>query len=127
MIEIQALFPVMVTPDLAAVKQFYQTVFGFNAVFHEPGFYVHLVSPGTGAQLGFLAPGHATQPGFLHPVMATDGYVITLEVKNAARAYAQAQEMELDFIMHLKEETWGQIHFMLEDPAGFRVDVVEHL
>lgn len=127
MIEIQALFPVMVTPDLAGVKQFYQTVFGFNAVFHEPGFYVHLVSPGTGAQLGFLAPGHGTQPGFLHPVMATDGYVITLEVENAARAYAQAQEMALDFIMHLKEETWGQIHFILEDPAGFRVDVVEHL
>lgn len=127
MIEIQALYPVMVTPDLAAVKQFYQSVFGFNAVFHEPGFYLHLVSPNTGAQLGFLAPDHATQPGFLHPVMIADGYVITLEVKDAARAYAQAKEMDLGFVMHLKEETWSQVHFMVEDPAGFRIDVVQHL
>ncbi len=127
MIEIQAAFPVMVTPELAAVKQFYQEVFGFTAVFHEPGFYLHLVSPGTWAQLGFLAPGHATQPEFLHPVMAPDGYVISLEVADAARAYEQAKSMDLDFAMRLKEESWGQIHFILEDPAGFRVDVVEHV
>lgn len=127
MIEIQAAFPVMVTPELAAVKQFYQEVFGFTAVFHEPGFYLHLVSPGSGAQLGFLAPGHATQPEFLHPVMTSDGYVISLEVADAAQAYEQAKSMDLDFAMHLEEESWGQIHFMLEDPAGFRVDVVQHV
>jgi catechol 2,3-dioxygenase-like lactoylglutathione lyase family enzyme len=127
MIDIQAAFPVMVTPELAAVKQFYQDVFGFSAVFYDPGFYLHLVSPGSGAQLGFLAPAHASQPEFLHTVMAPDGYVISLEVDDAARAYEQAKRMELDFAMHLKDESWGQIHFMLEDPAGFRVDVVQHV
>lgn len=127
MIEIQAAFPVMVTPELAAVKQFYQEVFGFTAVFHEPGFYLHLVSSESGAQLGFLAPGHATQPAFLHPVMTADGYVISLEVADAAQAYEQAKSRDLDLAMHLKEESWGQIHFMLEDPAGFRVDVVQHV
>ncbi|HSH41959.1 MAG TPA: VOC family protein [Arenicellales bacterium] len=126
MIEIQAMFPVMVTPELEAVKQFYQDVFGFDAVFYEPAFYLHLVSPGSGAQLGFLAPAHASQPEFLHPMMSPDGYVISLEVRDAARAYEQARSMDLDFVMHLKHEDWGQIHFMLEDPAGFRVDVVEH-
>jgi len=127
MIEIEAMFPVMVTPNLEAVKQFYEAVFGFNAVFYDPEFYLHLVSPSTGAQLGFLLPNHDTQPAFLHHIMAADGYVITLEVKDAAQAYVEAKKLNLSIAMHLKEEVWGQIHFMLQDPAGFRVDVVQHL
>jgi len=127
MIEIEAMFPVMVTPNLEAVKLFYESVFGFNAVFYDPSFYLHLVSPGTGAQLGFLLPDHGTQPAFLHPIMSADGYVISLEVKDAAQAYAEAKNMNLSIAMHLKEEVWGQIHFMLQDPAGIRVDVVQHL
>ncbi|MDW5419182.1 VOC family protein [Iodobacter sp. CM08] len=127
MIEIEAMFPVMVTQNLESVKQFYEAVFGFNAVFYDPNFYLHLVSPNTGAQLGFLLPNHDAQPDFLHPMMSADGYVISLEVKDAAKAYREAKSLNLNFVMHLKEEVWGQIHFMLQDPAGFRVDVVQHL
>ena len=127
MIEIDAMFPVMVTSNLQAVKQFYEEVFGFNAVFYDPSFYLHLVSPGTGAQLGFLLPNHATQPEFLHSIMSPEGFVISLEVKDAAIAYSEAQRMNLSFAMNLKHEEWGQVHFMLQDPAGFRVDVVQHL
>ena len=127
MIEIEAMFPVMVTSKLDAVKQFYETVFGFNSVFYDSSFYLHLVSPSTGAQLGFLLPDHASQPEFLHPIMNSDGFVISLEVKDAAIAYSEAQKMNLSFAMNLKQEDWGQIHFMLQDPAGFHVDVVQHL
>lgn len=127
MIEIEAMFPVMVTSSLDTVKQFYEDVFGFNAVFYDPDFYLHLVSPGTGAQLGFLLPGHDTQPEFLHPVMTADGYVISLEVKDADKAYVEAKNLDLTVVLQLKEEAWGQKHFMLQDPAGFRVDVVQHL
>jgi len=127
MIEIEAMFPVMVTSNLDAVKQFYETVFGFNTVFYDPKFYLHLVSPSTGAQLGFLLPGHVSQPEFLHPIMNSDGFVISLEVKDATMAFSEAQKMNLSVAMDLKHEEWGQIHFMLQDPAGFRIDVVQHL
>ncbi len=127
MIEIEAMFPVMVTADLDAVKQFYESVFGFTAAFYDPSFYLHLVSPSTGAQLGFMLPNHETQPAFLQPLMSVDGYVISLEVKDAAQAYAQAMKLNLSIAMNLKEEVWGQIHFMLQDPAGFRVDVVQQI
>ena len=127
MIEIDAMFPVMVTANLEAVKAFYESVFGFNAVFYDVDFYLHLVSPNSGIQLGFLMPEHASQPDFLRPLMSPDGYVISLEVKDAAHAYAQAQKMDLTIAMELKEEVWGQVHFMLKDPAGFRIDMVQHL
>ncbi len=127
MIETDAMFPVMVTTNLDAIKAFYESVFGFSAAFFDPGFYLHLVSPNSGIQLGFLMPEHATQPEFLRPLMSTEGYVMSLEVKDAAQAYAEAQKMNLTIAMALKEEVWGQIHFMLQDPGGFRIDVVQHL
>lgn len=127
MIEIQAMFPVMVTADLDQQRSFYTSVFGFDAAFFEPDFYVHLVSPSTGVQLGFLAPGHASQPKFLHALMNTDGHVITFEVANAAAAYDKAQQQDLMVEMPLKHETWGQIHFIVKDPAGIKIDIVEHL
>ncbi|RDL44397.1 glyoxalase [Marinomonas piezotolerans] len=127
MIEIDAMFPVMVTTNLEAVKTFYETVFGFNAVFYEADFYLHLISPSSGVQLAFLVPDHASQPDFLRPLMSPDGYVVSLEVKDALHAYTEAKKMELTMAMELKEEVWGQLHFILEDPAGFRIDVVQHL
>ena len=108
MIEIDAMFPVMVTANLEAVKAFYESVFGFNAVFYDADFYLHLVSPNSGVQLGFLMPEHASQPDFLRPLMSPDGYVISLEVKDAAHAYAEAQKMDLTMAMELKEEVWGR-------------------
>lgn len=126
MIQIDAMFPVMATSKLDSVKQFYEAIFGFNAVFFDPDFYLHLVLP-SGVQLGFLVPNHESQPAFLQPQMVTDGYVISFEVKDAHSAYAQAKEQNLAIVLSLKEEVWGQLHFILEDPAGFKVDVVQHL
>jgi hypothetical protein len=36
--------------------------------------------------------------------MSSEGFVISLEVKDAALAYSEAQKMNLNFIMSLKEE-----------------------
>ena len=127
MIEIDAMFPVMVAANLDEQKAFYESVFGFQAVFYDADFYLHLVSPSSGAQLGFLRPEHPSQPDFLQPLMSADGYVISFEVKDAAHAYAEAQNMHLSIAMDLKDEDWGQRHFMLEDPEGFRVDLVQQL
>ena len=127
MIDVDAMFPVMVTNDLEAVKQFYEAVFGFTTVFYDSNFYLHLISPNNNIQLGFLMPNLASQPEFLHPTMLAEGYVISLEVKDAALAYSEAKGMDLNIAMDLKHEEWGQIHFMIQDPAGIHVDVVQHL
>ncbi|KZN29016.1 hypothetical protein N480_09620 [Pseudoalteromonas luteoviolacea S2607] len=126
MIKVQAMFPMMVTPHLQIIKDYYHTLFGFTAVFYQEDFYLHLVQPSSGVQLGFLHPNHPSQPDFLHPKMEQDGYVISLEVDDARAAYTYAQAQELDIAMHYKEEQWGQRHFILQDPAGFKIDVVEH-
>ena len=127
MIAFQAMFPVVVVPDLASLKEFYVSAFGFESVFYDPSFYLHLVSPASGVQLGFLMQNHPSQPDFLHTKMAAEGFVVSFEVQNAANAFAEANAMNLTIVMPIKEEEWGQIHFMVEDPAGMRIDIVEHI
>ncbi|MGC9492247.1 VOC family protein [Vibrio genomosp. F10] len=126
MIEFSAMFPVMVAVDLEKIKTFYETFFGFQSVYYQQDFYLHLVSMDTGVQLGFLVPDHPSQPEFLHRLFDPQGYVISLEVPNAVAAYEQAQSLNMTFSMPLKEEEWGQIHFMVEDPAGINIDIVQH-
>lgn len=126
MIEFSAMFPVMVTDNLVQVKAFYETIFGFKSVYYQEGFYLHLVSIESGVQLGFLVPDHPSQPEFLHRLMDPSGYVISLEVNDATRAYEQATEFNMNVSMPLKEEVWGQIHFMVEDPSGINIDIVQH-
>lgn len=88
---------------------------------------MHLVSPDTGIQLGFLVPGHQSQPPFLHALMGREGYVISFEVADAAKAYSQVKTFNLPVVLELKEEQWGQLHFMVKDPSGIHIDVVEHI
>ena len=127
MIEISAIFPVFVTSGLDTLEAFYTTHFGFEVAFFDPSFYLHLVHAQSGAQIGFLQPEHTSQPSFLHAQAVRDGMVISFEVADARAAFAIAQAEGLDIAMAYKVEPWGQNHFMVRDPQGFVVDIVQHV
>ncbi len=126
MIATTAHFPLYIAKNLVELKDFYSSVFGLNAVFFDPDFYLHLLNPETGGQIGFMLPDHPSQPAFLHQANSNVGNLITFEVKNAKVALEQARQFDLELIMDLREESWGQRHFMFRDPAGLIVDIVEH-
>ncbi len=67
----------------------------------------------------------STQPAFLQHTAQADGMVISFEVDNAESAYKQARKDRLDIIFKLKEEHGKQVHFMVRDPAGLVIDIVE--
>lgn len=125
MIKINSAFPLYVVKDLQAQKAFYSEAFGFEAVFYDPDFYVHLINPANGIELGFMLEGLATQPTMLQATAQAEGMVISFEVDKAAIAYQQAQTDGLDIVFELKEEHWNQTHFMVRDPAGLVIDIVE--
>ncbi len=125
MLNINAAFPLYVVEELETQKNYYHQYFGFEAVFFDPAFYLHLVNPSNGIQLGFMLPNLPNQADFLHSKAEAKGMVITFEVDNAAQAHTQAKKDELDIVFELKTETWNQIHFMVRDPAGLVIDIVE--
>ena len=126
MIKFNSAFPLYVTDELEAQKAFYSEVFGFKAVFYDAEFYLHLINPDNGVELGFMLPNlKSMQPSFLHTSAQSDGIVITFEVDSAAEVYEQAKKLSLNIVFELKKEPWSQIHFMVRDPAGFVIDIVE--
>jgi len=125
MIQFKAMYPLYVCEDLEAQQTFYTENFGFQVAFFEPDFYLHLVNMNNGAQLGFMRPNLEAQPQFLHAKAATDGMVLSFEVADAKDAYEKAQNQKLDIHFELKEEPWQQTHFMVRDPAGLILDIVE--
>jgi len=125
MIQINSAFPLYVANNIEAQKEFYIKAFGFEAVFFDPEFYVHLVNPSNGVELGFMLTNLSNQPDFLHSCAQANGMVIAFEVTNAEQAYDQAKNDGLDIVFELKKESWNQTHFMIRDPAGLVIDIVE--
>lgn len=122
MIQPKSAFPVFVVPAPTEAIAFYQNL-GFAEVFNS-GWYVHLATQ-SGAQIGFLEPNHSSQPEFLHSATNGAGSVFSLEVVDATSAYAEAKKLGLKIAFALKTEDWGQQHFMLRDPFGLIVDIVQ--
>ena len=79
----------------------------------------------SGVQVGFLEPNHPSQPEFLHPPSKGVGSLFSLEVEDASAAYEEALNLGLEIALELKSEDWGQRHFMLRDPHGLIVDIVQ--
>lgn len=123
MIQPVATFSVFIVKNLNSEKEFYTSHFGFNVAF-ENEWYLHLISE-TGIQVGFMLPNQPTQPTFFQPHFEGDGVILSLEVNDADSAYKYAQENAFNVVLELKSEEWGQRHFVLEDPNGVHVDVLQ--
>ncbi len=118
-------FPVIITKQLKETKNFYVELLNCEAVF-ESDWYVQLASP-KGLEIGLLIKGHYSQPNFLHQAYNGNGVVLSFEVDNVDDEYTKIKASGLAIVYELKTEEWGQRHFMLRDPNGMVVDVVQHL
>ena len=127
MITINESYPLYVTNNLTTLKTFYESHFDFTTVFFEADFYLHLIHQQSGNQLGFMMPNHPSQPNFLHSKTSNVGAIITFDVSDAKTAYQFAQESGLYIVMEYTEEQWGQNHFIVRDPEGLLIDIVEHV
>lgn len=126
MIEINEIYPLFITNNLTELKEFYSVHFGFTAVFFDAEFYLHLLHPSSGNQLAFMLPNHPSQPAFLHSATSNIGAIVTFDVSDAKIAWQTALDSGLDIVLEYIEEPWGQSHFIIRDPQGLLVDIVEH-
>lgn len=119
------IYPLVISKELAQTADFYVKYFGFEKVFAQD-WYIHLVHE-SGAELAFMAPNVDTQPKELHAAFSGKGMVYSFEVDDAAAEYARLTKAGAPIILELKTEPWGQTHFILKDPSGVYVDVVQQL
>ncbi|QTV79317.1 VOC family protein [Microbacterium sp. NIBRBAC000506063] len=119
--EITSFYPVLMVDDVAASADFYRDVLGFETTF-ESDWYVSLRFDG--GELAILDRSHETIPGgFGEPVR---GLLLNVEVPDAAAEHARiVGERGLPERLALRDEAFGQRHFIVEAPGGVLLDVIE--
>ena len=125
-----SLFPVFVTDKLADARDFYVRHFDFRVVF-EADWYVQIhASRGDNAppiELAFMVPRLESQPEPLHAAFSGAGVILTIDVEDVDAVHAKLSEAGVleDVVVGLRDEPWGQRHFLFRDPAGTLLDVVQ--
>lgn len=117
-------YPVLMTKDVAKAARFYQEHFRFKAVF-EADWYVHLQSVEDEAvNLAILNQDHETIPE-VRRGQGTGAMLLNFEVEDVDRTYERAKSAGLPILLELKDEPFGQRHFITEDPNSVMIDVIK--
>lgn len=95
-------FPALCADDVAATRDFYVDLLGFDVIF-DSGWYVQLAAPDDPTrQVGIVERTHETVP----------------------EGHRRALEAGHPILRSLRDEDFGQRHFITRDPAGTMVDVI---
>lgn len=114
-------YPVIETQAIPESSRFYRDHFGFEIRF-ETDWYVHLQRE-DGRALALLDPNHETVPkGFRRPV---SGLLLNFEVEDVDHEYERLKKRGVPIVQELRDEAFGQRHFIVKDPSDVLVDVIK--
>ena len=122
--KILSAYPLVTTMNLQATRDFYVEHFGLEVIFEAC--WIVMLGHGKGGDisLGFMASNHPTNPPG-PDVFDGKGMIVTIQVEDAAQAFASLTQSGAPIVYDLHGEPWGQRRFMTRDPGGVLVDVVE--
>ena len=55
------------------------------------------------------------------------GVLINVEVVDVDTEYLRLKEKKLPMLLDIRSEEWGQRHFIVEDPNGILIDVIQNI
>ena len=116
-----ALYPLLHVRDVSATSRFYQHHFGFEPVF-ESDWYVQLRGGAKGQELALIAFDHETIPP--QGRHTTANLILSFEVADAAADAVRFEQAGVPIVQPLRDEVFGQRHFIAVDPDGILLDVI---
>ena len=115
-------YPVLMVGDVAATVGFYVHHFGMKPMF-ESDWYVHLRKvDDPSVNLALLQGDHATIPASGRGRAA--GLLINVEVEDVDAVHARLAGAGVPILLGLRDEAFGQRHFIASDPNGVLIDVI---
>ncbi|HEX5513071.1 MAG TPA: VOC family protein [Gammaproteobacteria bacterium] len=116
-------YPVIMTNDVAGTAAFYIEHFRFQALF-EIDWYVHLQSKeDPSVNLAVLDGNHPTVPEAGRGRVS--GLILNFEVVDPDAEYERVKNAGLPILRTLRDEDFGQRHFITADPNGVLIDVIK--
>ncbi|MEM9068473.1 MAG: VOC family protein [Myxococcota bacterium] len=120
---LNALYPVLGSNKLRESRDFYRALFDLRVSF-ENDWYISLATETEPhQQIAFVAHDHESVPTESRQLAA--GFLVTLEVEDVDALWKRAQTLTLEPVLSIRDEAWGQRHFIVRDPNGVLVDVVQ--
>ncbi|MEP3891227.1 MAG: VOC family protein [Hellea sp.] len=114
--------PVIQTEDVRGTADFYTSNFGFISKY-DSDWYIHLQSEKhKDVNLAILRFDHETVPKVAR--VPTSGLILNFEVADAKSEYSKAVSNDLPILLTLRDEPWGQRHFITADPNGVLIDII---
>lgn len=121
--KITGYYPVLLVDDVAASAAFYQSHFGFKSLFTSD-WYIHLQQADhPNVNLAFVSRTHETVPEGSRKSAA--GMLINFEVDNPDEIYDRLRAAGVPILRTLRDEDFGQRHFIVTDPNGVMIDVIK--
>lgn len=116
-------YPVIMTDKVQETADFYVSNFRFQKVF-DSDWYLHLQSAeDPDVNIAVLDGTHETIPAAGRGQVS--GLLINFEVENVDREYDRAKAANLPILLELRDEPFGQRHFITQDPNGVMIDVIK--
>jgi uncharacterized glyoxalase superfamily protein PhnB len=116
-------YTVLCTDDVAGTAAFWERHFGFKRAY-ESDWYVHLTSEASAtSHIAVLDYRHETIPAPFRKKAA--GILVNFEVDDVDAEYERARAAGLKIHLTLRDEPFGQRHFITEDPNGVAIDVIK--
>ncbi len=121
--QLNSFYPVLMSRQLRASRDFYTTHFGFQITF-EADWYVSLKAADGRFELAFVASDH---PTIVEPYQTpVAGLLLNFEVNDVDAEYERLIERGgLPVVRALVTEDFGQRHFITVDPNGVLIDVIQ--
>jgi len=118
---VTSVYPVLMSEDVATAASFYRDALGFETTF-ESDWYISLRH---GAfELAILAHDHPTIPESHRGLPR--GVIVNVEVDNVdARHTRLTSAGHTPPVLPLRDEDFGQRHFIIEAPDGVLLDVIQ--
>ncbi len=121
----KSFYPVILTDKVALSSTFYSTHFGFEPVY-EADWYVSLKSTAgrTSYELALLDASHPTIPPLYQKKV--QGLILNFEVDDVDSEYKRLiVDEKLPLQLDIRNEEFGQRHFITSDPNGVLLDIIQ--
>ena len=108
----------------AASRDFYVAMFDLVVSVELDDWYLQLMPESdTMLNIGFVKPDHELFAG-RSPSRGTDGLVLTIHVDDVDEAYERAKRLGAEIAAEIRDEEYGQRHFLVVDPNGLLLNVM---
>lgn len=117
-----SLYPLIHVEDVETTARFYETHLGFSRIFSSDWYIQLRAAAEHPFEIALIRYDHDSIPGAAQ--MLTTGMILSFYVVDAAAEHLRLSEAGIAIVQPLRDEVFGQRHFIASDPNGLLLDII---